>query len=293
MYLTQATVRNIKDLLNDGSVPSSRMKGEWVKVCRDENAITEIVQGKVKGRYRLKDRNLFLNVLSRYNEAFTSEQWEELLGADQAEQSKTTGNSKLCNQDVMNGFYINTYDKFPCYIMGKHVSCLTCQDGMPGYIMDWKGFKIPSDVLVIIAENMMNVSLVRRQKYLFNTLLRNTEKHILVVAYYMPNSKTNSKALKNWLASISNRVVHFGDFDLPGINIYLTNYKPICKDRISFLIPDDIEQRIKEHGSSKRFNDHLDFVGRVDAGNDLKLKWLIDIITKYRKGYDHQGYINI
>lgn len=290
--LTRATVRNIKDLLNGLSVPSSSMKGEWVRTCKDEKAITEIIQGKTKGRYRLKDRKLFLNVLSRYNEVFTSDQWEKLLEADQVEQSKETGNSKLCKQDVMNGFYISTYDRFPCQIMGKRVPFIQSYDGMPGYIMDWKGFKIPSDVLVIIVENMLNVSLVRKQKYLFDKLLSNEEEHILVVAYYMPNGKGNSKALKNWLAAIPNRVVHFGDFDLPGINIYLTNYKPVCKERISFLIPDDIEQRIKEKGSPKRFNDHLDFIGRVDAGNDLRLKWLIDIITKYRKGYDQQAYID-
>ena len=126
------------------------------------------------------------------------------------------------------------------------------------------------------------------------TIATEPEKHVLLVAYYTPNSKEDrrAKALSDWIRSIPNRIVHFGDLDLTGINIYLTNYLPIAKGRISFLIPDDIEQRIKDHGSPERFNGHLDFVGRVNAGEDKKLQWLIDIIIKYRKGYDQQGYID-
>lgn len=293
--LTQGTIRNIRDLLDKKTVPSSRMKGEWVRICKEEKAIEHVTKGKTKGYFRLNSRVLFINILCRYNEIFSNEEWEKLLEANQIDQAKITGNSKLNKQEVMNGFYLNTYDKFPCRVMGKEIPFLQFPEGLPGYIMDWRSFSIPSDVLVIIAENMLNVAMVRGQKRLFDSLLKDDEKSILVVAYYTPNSKEErrSKALCNWIESIPNRIVHFGDFDLPGINIYLTNYKPICKDRISFLIPDDIEQRIKEHGSPKRFNDHLDYVGRVDAGNDLKLKWLIDTITKYRKGYDHQGYIDV
>lgn len=292
--LTQGTIRNIRDLLSGMSVPSSRMKGEWVRACKEEKAIEEDVKGRTKGCFRLKNKVLFMNVLSRYNEVFSHEEWEELLEGDQIDQAKATGNSKLNKQEVMNGFYLNTYDKFPCRVMGKEVPFLQFPEGLPGYIMDWRGFSIPPDVLVIIAENMLNVAMVRGQKYLFDTLLKDNEKNVLVVAYYTPNNKEErrAKALCDWIETIPNRIVHFGDFDLPGINVYLSNYLTVAKGRISFLIPDDIEQRIKNHGSPKRFNDHLDFIGRVNAGDDDRLQWLISIILKYRKGYDHQGYID-
>ena len=292
--MTRGTLRNIKELLAGKSVPSSRMRGEWVKTCKQEKAVEEVVQGKTRGCYRLKDRPLFMNVLSRYNEVFAYEDWESLLGADQAGQAKVTGNSKLNKQEVMNGLYLSTYDKFPCRVMGEYIPFLQFPEGMPGYVMDWRGFSIPSDILVIIVENMNNIARAMAQKRLFDTLLEGKEKHVLLVAYYTPNSKEDrrAKALSDWIRSIPNKIVHFGDFDLPGINIYLTNYLPIAKGRISFLIPDDIEQRIKDHGSPERFNGHLDFVGRVNAGEDKKLQWLIDIIIKYRKGYDQQGYID-
>lgn len=68
------------------------------------------------------------------------------------------------------------------------------------------------------------------------------------------DSKSQSSDLRTWLQTIPNQYVHFGDFDLAGIHIFLTEFQKHLGTRASFLIPQDIELRIK-HGSAERYND--------------------------------------
>ncbi len=293
LSLTQGVIKCVGDLLNDKSFPTSRLNKDWVNLLHNEYAV-EIIPKGGGTVCRCANRDILKNVLSRYNEAFRYDNWEELLTADQSDQAQATGNSKLSNQKVMNGFYINTYSNFPCVINDQKVPYLQIPNGVMVYVMEWSKFHIPEDVLVIIIENVNNLAFLQKQRYLFDNLLRTNEKNIIAVTYYTPNEKEDGRAkvLCDWLKSIPNRIVHFGDFDLAGINIYLTNYYPIAKGRISFLIPDDIEERIRVHGSPKRFYDQLRFIGRVNVQNDEKLQFLVKTIIRYRQGYDQQGYIN-
>lgn len=68
------------------------------------------------------------------------------------------------------------------------------------------------------------------------------------------DSKSQSSDLRTWLQTIPNQYVHFGDFDLAGFHIFLTEFQKHLGTRASFLIPQDIELRIK-HGSAERYND--------------------------------------
>lgn len=51
--------------------------------------------------------------------------------------------------------------------------------------------------------------------------------------------------LRLWLKDIPNSYVHFGDFDIYGIQIFLTEFQKYLGERSSFLIPVDIEERLK------------------------------------------------
>ncbi|MGM9705902.1 MAG: hypothetical protein ACI3YB_07960 [Prevotella sp.] len=62
------------------------------------------------------------------------------------------------------------------------------------------------------------------------------------------------------------------------------------KGRSCFLIPRDIETRLKQ-GSSKRYDDQYLRFKNLRSDVD-ELQQLIDLIHRERKGYDQEGYIH-
>ena len=129
---------------------------------------------------------------------------------------------------------------------------------------------------------MENFRLIRRQQSLFASALAG--KRLLFVSRYPQSSD-----LRTWLQTIPNQYVHFGDFDLAGIHIFLTEFQKHLGTRASFLIPQDIEQRIK-HGSAERYNDQYPKFCHLTS-NIPPLQQLIDMLHKYHRCYDQEGYI--
>ena len=113
------------------------------------------------------------------------------------------------------------------------------------FVSDWERFVIPSDVIVVGIENPENFRFIRQQRHLFESCLPG--KRLLFVSRY-----PQSTDLRKWLMGISNPYVHFGDFDLAGIKIFLSEFHRYLPERSSYLIPSDIEERLK-NGSTERF----------------------------------------
>ena len=124
--------------------------------------------------------------------------------------------------------------------------------------------------------------MIRQQRKLFKQCIGTVR--LLFVSRY-----PQSTDLRSWLQKIPNRYVHFGDFDLAGINIFLTEFHAHLGARSSFLIPQDIEERIAK-GALERYNDQYAKYNRITS--DIKeVQALIDLINKYHRCYDQEGYI--
>lgn len=84
---------------------------------------------------------------------------------------------------------------------------------------------------------------------------------------------------------------HFGDFDLAGINIYLTEfYRHLGPKRSAFFVPADIEQRLSASGSRERYQAQFERFGKMEVP-DARLGPLVQLIHRYQKGYDQEGYV--
>ena len=121
-------------------------------------------------------------------------------------------------------------------------------------------------------ENMENFRMIRKQRTFFEKYLHNHDfsDKVLFVSRY-----PQSTDLRKWLCTISNHYLHFGDFDLAGINIFLYEFQQyLGKERSSYLIPDDIESRLKS-GSRKRYDEQ--YYRFKDIKSDVcELQQLID-----------------
>ena len=201
--------------------------------------------------------------------------------------AEDTGNSKLVMVRSCPGFPINSYEPIECSLGDKRF-VVNPQEGSFVFVTDWEIFTIPDDVTVIGIENMENFRMIRKQRHLFEEYLH---RHRLPQKALFVSRYPQSSDLRKWLTSISNKYLHFGDFDLAGIHIFLSEFlKYLGEERTYYLIPDDISSRLK-HGSTKRYDEQLLRFKEINTAI-AELQQLIDLINRERKGYDQEGYIN-
>jgi len=268
----------IKELLEGKSLASSRLPKELLEKFIDEGLITVSVHGSRKS-VRARNIDALRQYLIDDNESNRALMIDDT--GSRAALAAETGNSKLMAVRSCPGFPVNSYEPIECTVDGKPI-IVNPPVGTFTFICDWKSFVIPEDVVVVGIENMENFRMIIRQKSFFEEQIGN--RRFLFVSRY-----PQSNDLRDWLMTIPNRYVHFGDFDLAGIRIFQTEFERYLPGRSAFLIPSDIEVRI-EAGSSKRYDDQSKLADSVSSDNHA-LQGLIDLIHKHRKCYDQEGYI--
>lgn len=209
------------------------------------------------------------------------------------------GDSKIRAIRSCPGFPVNVYQPLsvelgPADQGGRRPRILLGPvEGAFTFISEWQNFRIPADVLVVGVENMENFRKVSLQRHLFEGY----STPILFVSRY-----PQSGDLVAWLKSIPNRYLHFGDFDLAGISIFLTEFRipidgtPDSGGRTEFFIPDGIEELL-EKGSPERYQDQVErFQTLLErllslAPHDTQLRRLVSLIHTHRRGYDQEGLL--
>ena len=283
MKITSSLIDKLIRLRSGESLPSSVLRGEWVEELLSDGVLISRSHGSRSCIIAASPDTLEQSLIHINERLGHLDKMKETLDAEttRSEQAAETGNSKLVTSRSCPGFPVNSYEPITCSLNGKQL-VVNQQEGTFLFITDWQSFTIPTDVTIVNIENMENFRLIRQQKALFASIL--AEKHLLFVSRYPQSSD-----LRTWLQTIPNQYVHFGDFDLAGIHIFLTEFQKYLGTRASFLIPQDIEQRIK-HGSAERYNDQYSKFCHLTS-NIPTLQQLIDMLHKYHRCYDQEGYI--
>jgi len=286
MKITASLIDKLTRLRNGESIPASQLRGEWVRELESEGVIVSSSHGSRRVLFAPRPE-AFLQALSAFDERLSDlDLMRDTLQTGETSrsvQASATGNSKLIAVRSCPGFPINTYESIACLLNGREM-IVNPQEGSFMFISDWQSFSIPQDVVVVGIENMENFRMIRQQRALF-------ERTIGSVRFLFVSRYPQSSDLRSWLLSIPNRYVHFGDFDLAGISIFLAEFYAYLGERSSFFIPSDIEQRLP-NGSLERYNaQYLKF--KNIKTNIPYLQHLIDTINMYHRCYDQEGYINV
>jgi len=274
---------SIKALLAGDQVAGSKVNRRLLNELLAEGLLLVVAHGSKKS-YRARDTETLMRFLIDKEENYRTLEVDAL--DSRASIAIKTGNSKLVTIRSCPGFLINSYEPIECFLCGEPF-LVNPQEGSFLFVSEWEEFTLPKDVVVIGVENMENFRLIRKQKIFFENYLQIHEhsNKVLFVSRY-----PQSTDLRRWLSTISNHYLHFGDFDLAGIHIFLSEFQRyIGNDRSSFLIPDDIEYRIKS-GSRKRYDEQLRHFSEMKS-NNCELQRLINLIHNERKAYDQEGYI--
>lgn len=281
MQISKTLISALLQLVNGESIAASSLRRDIAEAILGEGLITVRSKGS-RRTFSAIDKHALRNFLaSKYEELRDLEGALSLCEglANRADQASMSGNSKLVMVRSCPGFPVNSYVPIHCEL-NKEEFIVNPKCGSFLFVSDWGSFTIPKDVIIVGIENMENFRKIRQQKYLFDSIGEN----LLFVSRY-----PQSTDLRLWLESIPNQYIHFGDFDLAGIHIFLTEFHKFLGGRSSFFIPDDIEKRLK-YGSSTRYNDqYYRFSG---ISTDIsELQSLIDMINRYHRCYDQEGYI--
>ena len=281
MKISKTLINTLLQLMDGESVASSTLRKDFAETLLAEGLLTVQTHGSRRA-FKAIDTIALKNFLQTHYEELRT------LGDNyldsyttRFEQAAETGNSKLVMVRSCPGFPVNSYEPITCSLSGNEIVVNPPEGGFV-FIDNWQQFTIPNDVVVVGIENMENFRMIRHQRKLFESVLGDTP--LLFVSRY-----PQSKDLRKWLQGITNRYVHFGDFDLAGINIFLTEFQQFLGARSSFFIPSDIEKRL-QIGSQDRYNNQLSRFRDLKC-DENRIQAIIDLINKYHKCYDQEGYI--
>lgn len=279
MVLSKTQTDLLQRLVSGESVASSALRKDVATELLDEGLLTVKTHGSRRSYAAIDAEALRKFVESHYGSlGFVNKE-----GLTRADMASETGNSKLVMVRSCPGFPVNSYEPIAC-TMNDREFIVNPQEGSFVFVADWQEFKMPKEVIVVGIENMENFRLIRQQRELFEQTIGS--RPLLFVSRYPQSSD-----LRSWLQALPNRYIHFGDFDLAGINIFLTEFHAYLGNRSSFLIPLDIEERLAK-GSKERYNDQYQKFKSINS-NIPDIQHLIDLINKYHRCYDQEGYINI
>lgn len=285
--VTPSLVEKLILLRDGGTIAASSLRGEWVESLLREGVLTSIAKGSRRQLRSSASPAVFQQALAGIDDALGNLDMARSIvmadSASRASQAAGTGNSKIRKSRSCPGFPVNSYQPIVCRLNGRDITVCPAE-GSFLFIADWERFEIPGDVVVVGVENMDNFRLVARQRPLMEAEVSATAPLLFVSRY------PQSKDLHKWLQRIPNRYVHFGDFDLAGINIFITEFQRHLGSRASLLIPADISSRL-EHGSRDRYVDQYARFARLTS-SDPRLQTLISLIHTHGRCYDQEGYIS-
>ena len=282
MKISKTLINTLQQLIDGESIAYSTLRKDFAETLLAEGLLTVQTHGS-RRTFRAIDTIALKNFIQiHYEELRTFGENDLNSYTTRSEQAAETGNSKLVMVRSCPGFPVNSYEPITCSLSGNEF-VINPPEGSFVFIDNWQQFAIPEGVIVVGIENMENFRMIRQQRSLFKSFWGDNP--LLFVSRY-----PQSTDLRNWLMGISNKYVHFGDFDLAGIHIFLTEFYKYIGNRSEFLVPSDIEQRLAK-GSPVRYNKQY---GKYCAlRTDIQyLQLLIDLINKYHRGYDQEGYID-
>lgn len=282
MKISLKTAKILALLKSSESVANSRAKGKLFNRLVEENILYR------KGRHRqtlhLLNAQELDDFLANQLQIKDLEGFIRMIESEEATRAdfvKITTDSKHSKERAFKGFLVNTIGPIQAVLNQKSIQ-INPPIGSFQFISDYENFEIPEDIIVVGVENARNFSLIHQQQYLFKT-----GKYLFISRY--PQSQHTD--VIRWLKSISNVYLHFGDFDLAGIGIFLNECQKHLADRASFFIPKNIEETITSFGNRKRYNLQRQNFSEADI-RDERLLALLKTIHQTRKGLDQEYFIS-
>lgn len=278
---TSTEIGRLKRLLDGEQLPSSQLNTIFFEELLKEGYLMIVPKGKNRSAVIARDKDYLAKHISQKWQIKDIDEYvsfREGPPPTRIEVQNVLGDTKALSVVSYQGFLVTAYDEID-YHLHSQTGHLPLIDGSMLHIFDFEAFSIPEDVVVVYVENFTPFRYITRYRHLFNRQHR----------YMFVSRYGTSAAINEWLKAIPNKYIHFGDFDLDGIKIYQKFYGELGENRASFLIPDDVEKRIRTKG-----NPHLYYAqenrNERFVLTDMRLYDLVSTIMECHAGYEQEGY---
>ena len=276
---TKAEIIKIQRLLDGEEIGFSSLSGPVFRELINREYIVLDKTGRKKMVASVKDPVYLKKILRQEWQINDIEEYLEFLSKEEKDRTDVQnmlGGTKEEKTSTFQGFLVNSLETVS-YTLNGQKGTLPLINGSYLFVCDYETFNIDDDIIIVYVENFTSFRQIARYIYLFEP-----------GRYLYVSRLLSSNAFKDWLKGIPNRYIHFGDFDLAGIGIYLHFYDEIGQ-RASFLVPDDIEERIVGQGNSTLYYSQEEKCRNMKV-TDKRVQPLVDMIKKYRMGYEQEGY---
>ncbi|MBP9739532.1 MAG: hypothetical protein KBD28_02490 [Chitinophagaceae bacterium] len=284
MKLSITAAKLFLQLLNGEKLSGIALKQTAIGKALQDGVVQQIRNGKNRYILYLTDKQLFEKYISNlYGIENVEIYLQELYNVATRKSTlvKVASSSKLKKVRSFKGFLVNTFSPVHT-ILNQQPFVVEPLNGSFIFISDFENFIIDENVVIVGVENAENFKYIHQQAYLFNN------QHVLFVARY---PQTQHADLLNWLKSIPNKYLHFGDFDFEGIRIYLHMYKKHLKERGSFFIPSNLAELMQANGNRNLYNNQLSTAPKEQEMPEVVLQHLIHLLHTYKKGLEQEVLI--
>jgi len=281
MRLPVSIAEKLVLMLNGEKIPFSKLKHEVIDLMIENGILNVHLQGRSKKLIGLAGSDLLIPFLFNHfgienleNYIIGYQKWD----LNRAEAIEISSTSKLKSIRTFKGFLVNCYQPVEC-VLNNQLFIVEPKEGTFTFIYDFENFVPCPDITIVGIENPENFRQIQKQRNLFGHL------NPLFVSRYPQN-----KDLVRWLTQIPNDYLHFGDFDMAGVNIYMNEYKKYLQDKASFFIPANIEKLLSEKGNRNNyFNQTIQFDLQLVEEENILI--LLRLIEKYKKGLEQEIFI--
>ncbi|GEM_PF-2027669 len=258
----------IKQLITDGVLSDNKIiRRKKVVFCTNTDKLEKYLVAK----YEIYGLQKYIDALQNTN-------------STKSDMVNVSGNAKLQTNTSLEGFLLKAYENISGKIDNENINLKTT-NGTSLHINNWQNFEIDDTATIVVVENSENFKLIHKQKYLFSNI-----KPVFLLRF------ANSTAISKWITQTNNNYLHFGDFDLKGVHIYITEFKQKINkpNKCKFYIPDNIEILFANEkiGSSERYFKQKQNLKNFDFSLHSEVEDLIDMIEKYKKGLDQEYFID-
>lgn len=272
--------KKLLKLSSGKSMPQSQLKHSAILKMMEDGVIQTKITGRSKKQLFISTPQTLNNYLQNrfgINNLTTYIETLEKGNLTRSDAVNIASNSKLTSIRTFKGFPLNCYQPIKATLNNKPI-VLEPNEGLFTFIYDFTQFIPHPKVTIIGIENPENFRYVEKQIYLFNAYTP------LFVSRY-----PQSKDLINWLLSIPNNYLHFGDFDFEGINIYQNEFKKHLKKRATFFIPNNIESLLKSNGNRDLYNRQLNC--QIENITEQGICNLLSLLHQHKKCLEQEIFI--
>jgi len=272
---------NLKTLLIDKTITYGKFdKKDIIKKLELNGAI--FIERKTAKRqiiYLKKESNIFLFLQNSGYNIFNFEDIDNYIDNNfekiptRATIQKWENNTKARKSQSLKGLYISSFYPVDIDVDSKKFT-ISPLDGMGYFFFHTQDIVVDKSTIIVGIENYQVVWFAKRYEQFFK------DKNLLFVMI--------TPFIYEWLDGLENEYIHFGDYDLEGINIYINKIIPKLSSakNYSMFIPENIETLIQK-GSSELFKQQRELPNMVIE--DERVKELEKLIRKYKKCYEQEG----